>query len=107
LLHPNRSVGLDDATLWSRLLPPKDQRRLQALLPTPTVHELMSLPKSASRDDEIINGFLSWWSRLVNDPLQPLYPPSDTDFRKHREIAFLEFPGVERWASIVRETLTS
>ncbi len=107
LLDPNRPVGLDDATLWSRLLPPENRKRLLELCPASSVWEIMSWAEARREENEAASGFSSWYICLVHKPLAPLNPPFDTDIRKRSEIAFLEFPGVERWASIVWEALNS
>ncbi len=100
----NRSTGLDDARLWSIMVPPASRSRLLGLLPTQSVVALRSLPKAVRQGDHIC-GFLHWWDLLVNTPLRPLYPPTDVPIKKRSEIAFLELPGVEHWASVVEEAL--
>lgn len=107
LLDPNRMVGLDDATLWSRLLPQENRERLNQLRPAPSVWEIMSWAERVREENEAASGFSSWYSCLVGKPLEPLNPPFETDIRQRKEIAFLEYPGVERWASIVWEALNS
>lgn len=107
LLDPNRMVGLDDAKLWNMFLPPENRERLTKLRPAPSVREIMSWPESKREVDEVASGFSNWWCRIVYDPLRPLYPPSDVPIHERKTIAFLEQPGVERWASIVWEALNS
>ncbi|GEM_PF-4714870 len=105
LLDPNRLRGLDDATLWSMLLPPDNRDRLIRFRPAPSVQEMMSWPKAKTRDNEAAKGFCNWWVCLVEEPLRPLYPLTDIPLNQRNYIAFLEFPGVERWASIVWDAL--
>jgi len=74
LLLPERS-GLIDSKIWNNLLPPDKRERLIKLRPAPSVREIRSWPEVKREDDEVADGFLTWWVRLVYDPLGVLYPP--------------------------------
>jgi len=91
LLNPDRLVGLDDATLWSRRLH-RDYDRLIQLRPAPSVRELLSWSKAKRREDDVADWFLRWWGELVFLPLEPFA---------------VEMAGDEMWPPIVWEALHS
>jgi len=111
VLRPGRS-GLIDSKIWNNLLPPDKRERLIKLRPAPSVRDLLSWSKAKRVDDEVANGFLTWWIRLVYNPLGALYPPQEKPLRERlgksdAVFAFLEDPGVESFASIVWSALNS
>jgi hypothetical protein len=110
LLEPGRRVGLTDGRLWNEVFPPEYRKRMKALLPAESVHQLLSWPRRELDEHPSGKWFLSWWAILLN-VLGPYYPgywtntersPASTDTRS---IKLLSHPGVEEWAAEVWDAL--